>query len=157
MPTSLSLALNPSNDLFSGLIPWCIGDLDHLEILDLSDNRFTCKVPCALTKMENLTLWLLSDNHLSGTLLVFQNWVTVVIMGNNFTGDNTTSNKDRGTTKTSIDKQAILAYNHSFCEWFCCCHFRGHNYSGSGFKRSGKKPMYNYYEELFSAFSLEQL
>ena len=61
-------------------MPWYVGDLDHSEILDLSDNGFTGEVPYALTKMENLKLLLLSDNELflvlfpyfkTGLLLLF--------------------------------------------------------------------------------------
>lgn len=60
-----SSALNLSNNRLTGNIPVCLGDLDKLEILDLSSNS---EVPTELNSMISLIFVNISFNQLSGRL-----------------------------------------------------------------------------------------
>jgi hypothetical protein len=55
----------------SGYIPVAIGQLDSLELLDLSNNLLTADIPSALEKLVNLTTLNLSDNFLVGAIPAF--------------------------------------------------------------------------------------
>ncbi|XXG74214.1 hypothetical protein AAC387_Pa07g2992 [Persea americana] len=83
MPSSLQIALNLSNNHFSGPIPSTLRSLTRLEVLDLSNNQFTGEVPTFLAQLGSLTRLLLANNSLSGTLPRFDSWTTVVYDGNN--------------------------------------------------------------------------
>ncbi|CAK7324263.1 unnamed protein product [Dovyalis caffra] len=63
-----SSVLNLSYNKLSGKIPWCLGNLDKLQILDLSSNSFSGELPKELNNMISLYFVNISFNQLSGKL-----------------------------------------------------------------------------------------
>ncbi|XP_073003752.1 uncharacterized protein [Typha latifolia] len=109
MPTSLTIALNLSRNLFSGTIPSYLDELVNLEILDLSYNNFSGEIPNSLTSLQSLTMLVLSYNHLSGAIPAFHSYVNVISTGNkdltNTTGSSNSDNlskKGRSTTLITL-------------------------------------------------------
>ncbi|MQL71126.1 hypothetical protein Taro_003481 [Colocasia esculenta] len=86
MPGRLSTALNLSRNNFGGSIPTTLS-LPLLEILDLSHNGFTGRVPDFFLQMRSLTHLVLSYNRLSGVLPKLPPWVTVDVAGNSLRND----------------------------------------------------------------------
>ncbi|KAH7846676.1 hypothetical protein Vadar_016871 [Vaccinium darrowii] len=82
MPHSLQIALNLSSNLFEGLIPETLSQLNGLGVLDLSDNRFTGNIPESFAEMVSLKQLVLSDNLLSGLIPIFRPYVSVETSGN---------------------------------------------------------------------------
>ena len=64
-----SVQLYLKNNSFAGPIPSNIGDLmPRLQILDLSENLLSGKIPLSIQKMKDLTILCLKSNQLSGEL-----------------------------------------------------------------------------------------
>uniref|UniRef100_A0A803L047 Protein kinase domain-containing protein n=2 Tax=Chenopodium quinoa TaxID=63459 RepID=A0A803L047_CHEQI len=83
MPQNLQYSLNLSHNLFRGRIPKASLDLmTSLEILDLSNNRFSGEIPNFLVFMQSLTWLLLDNNNLSGVIPKFRSTVIVDTKGN---------------------------------------------------------------------------
>ncbi|XP_010479866.1 PREDICTED: receptor-like protein 12 isoform X2 [Camelina sativa] len=55
---------------FSGKIPFSLGNLSHLSILDLSRNNFVGEIPSSIGNLKQLTVFDVSDNKLNGNLPV---------------------------------------------------------------------------------------
>uniref|UniRef100_A0A2P2MVG1 Leucine-rich repeat family protein n=1 Tax=Rhizophora mucronata TaxID=61149 RepID=A0A2P2MVG1_RHIMU len=81
MPLKLQIALNLSSNLFQGSIP-TLSSLNELEVLDLSDNRFSGEIPGFLVELPSLTQLILSNNQLSGIIPEFKRWVSVDVREN---------------------------------------------------------------------------
>ncbi|GKC03750.1 leucine-rich repeat protein [Tanacetum coccineum] len=79
------------NNLFTGLIPKSLCTMIDLEVLDLSRNKLSGKIPKCLRNLKYLTDMLLSSNRLSGLipsslgLMSGLNWLQ--LNDNNFSGE----------------------------------------------------------------------
>ena len=62
------VTLDIRDNLFSGRIPYEVGELSNLRILLLSGNNFSGTIPKQLCWLKNLEIMDLSKNHLSGTI-----------------------------------------------------------------------------------------
>jgi len=84
--------LNLQNNLITGAIPQCLGDLKNLTILSLNNNKLSGYVPKSLSKLQMLGVLQLQCNHLYGSIEgVFNpstqlHLVNVDISDNEFTG-----------------------------------------------------------------------
>ncbi|KAL3895396.1 MAG: hypothetical protein SGCHY_004724, partial [Lobulomycetales sp.] len=52
----------------SGQLPETLGDLSMLRVLNLAGNSFDARIPDSISRLENLTLLILDDNELEGSL-----------------------------------------------------------------------------------------
>ncbi|TYI91964.1 hypothetical protein E1A91_D02G032500v1 [Gossypium mustelinum] len=79
-----------SKNAFEGNIPLCLSGMKDLSFLDLSDNQLYGKVPEELITKGSLTILRLSNNNLSGNVILSANGVQYLYLdGNNFSGEMT--------------------------------------------------------------------
>ncbi|XP_059658893.1 receptor-like protein Cf-9 homolog [Cornus florida] len=57
-----------TNNLTGGGLPWCIGDLHRLEVLDLSNNNLHGEIPTSLGSLRSLLSLHLSSNRFHGKI-----------------------------------------------------------------------------------------
>ncbi|XVF81447.1 hypothetical protein PTKIN_Ptkin15bG0155900 [Pterospermum kingtungense] len=62
------IAIDFSSNRFEGCIPWNIGNLKALRLLNLSNNALSCHIPTSLGNLSNLESLDLSHNNLSGEI-----------------------------------------------------------------------------------------
>ncbi|KAJ0232782.1 Protein kinase domain-containing protein [Hirschfeldia incana] len=83
MPPKLQISLNLSTNMFQGRIPsTSLSKLDRLEVLDLSNNKFSGEIPEDLTSLISLRQLILSNNQLTGTSPKFTHNVSINVAGN---------------------------------------------------------------------------
>ncbi|KAM3317432.1 hypothetical protein ACQJBY_035230 [Aegilops geniculata] len=68
--TSL-VVISLANNSFTGLIPVSLANLSHLRYLDLSRNHLVGSIPLGLGSLQNMEKFMLAENNLSVTLLVW--------------------------------------------------------------------------------------
>ncbi|KAJ0024870.1 hypothetical protein Pint_07740 [Pistacia integerrima] len=82
LPVKLQIVLNPSSNLFEGSITAVFARLTRLEVLDLSNNKFSVYIPDCFGSNANLDTVKAPTNRLSGIVPMFNSWVSVNIIGN---------------------------------------------------------------------------
>ncbi|KAL0854342.1 hypothetical protein Bca101_059494 [Brassica carinata] len=83
MPPKLQISLNLSTNMFHGPIPsTSFSKLDRLEVLDLSNNKFSGEIPEDLTSLISLRQLILSNNQLTGNTPKFTHNVSIDVTGN---------------------------------------------------------------------------